>query len=163
MKELIDLYRAKQRAEHPDFPEAYLPKKKFTDKTHNGLISCIVEFLNLSGHQAERKSTTGRPIDRTKVVKDALGRTSRIGSIEWIPGTGRKGSADISATLKVTHQGRTFGISVKIEAKVGRDFQKPDQKDYQQEIEMAGGLYWLCRSFAEFKAEYDKLMAGKQD
>jgi hypothetical protein len=90
----------------------------------------------------------GRPKDNTKVVTDVLGSQRRIGSIQWLPGTITKGSADISATI--------YGRSVKIEVKI-RDKQSPDQKSYQLKIEKAGGYYWLVRSFPEFLNFYNKM------
>jgi hypothetical protein len=69
--------------------------------------------------------------------------------MKWIPGSGTKGTADISATI--------WGKSVKIEAKM-KDRQSEDQKKYQAQIERAGGLYWLVRSFKEFLTLYNQII-----
>jgi hypothetical protein len=130
-------------------PPDYVPKDKFTDKTANGLTKAIVTFLNLSGHQGERISTTGRMLDNTKVVKDALGFSRKIGSVNWIKGTGTNGSADISATIK--------GKSVKIEVKIGKDRQSEAQKVYQQNIERAGGIYMIAKTWDGFYEQYAQL------
>jgi hypothetical protein len=47
------------------------------------------------------------------------------------------------------------GRSVKVEIKIGKDFQKLNQKQYQKQVELAGGIYWIIRSFQEF---YDKYL-----
>jgi len=127
-------------------PPAYIPLTKFTDKTANGLTKCVIAWINLHGGQAERINTTGRMIDKTKVVSDALGQKRMIGSVEWQKGTGTKGSADISATIQ--------SRSVKIEVKM-KDKQSIDQIKYQNAIENAGGQYWLVHNFDEFIFHYD--------
>ena len=126
-------------------PPAQIPLTKFTDKTANGLTKCVITWINLHGGQAERINTTGRMIDKTKVVSDALGQKRMIGSVEWQKGTGTKGSADISATIQ--------GRSVKIEVKM-KDKQSIDQIKYQNAIENAGGQYWLVHNFDEFIFHY---------
>jgi hypothetical protein len=80
----------------------------------------------------------GKRIDKTKTVDTVLGRR-QIGGVSWIKGTGTKGSADISATIK--------GRSVKIEVKYGKDRQSEYQKEYQQAIETAGGVYVIAKDF----------------
>lgn len=134
------------RKKHPSCP--FLAPRKFRDDTANGLTSCIIAYLRLKGYQAERISCTGRYIDNSKVITDCLGHRRRIGSGQWIPSSGRKGSADISATIN--------GRSVKIEVKI-KDRQSKDQKAYQQDIDRAGGIYWLVRTFAEFIHHYNEL------
>ena len=127
---------------HPNVPEHAIPNPKYSDKTANGLTKCIIDFLMLSGYQAERINTMGRPIDNRKQVTDVLGRVKTIGSMTWGKSTARKGSADISATIK--------GKSVKIEVKIGKDRQSDFQKEYQKEVEWAGGIYIIAKSFQEF-------------
>jgi len=122
----------------------------------NKLTKQVIDFLTWSGHQAERISTTGRAIDQTVQVTDVLGRTRTIGGVKWIPTSGTRGSADISATIKP--QGQRYAIPVKIEVKIGRDRQSEDQKTYQERIEQSGGVYWIVREFDQFISLYDQLM-----
>ena len=70
-----------------------------------------------------------------------------IGSIEWIKGTGTNGSADISATIA--------GKSVKIEVKILKDRQSEAQKQYQADIEKAGGIYYIAKDFTSFVEWYN--------
>ena len=120
--------------------------QKHRDDTANGLTRCIIEWIRLHGGQAERINTTGVPVDRRRLVTDVLGNTRTIGSIEWRRGGGTAGSADISATIK--------SKSVKIEVKIGKDRQSPAQREYQRQIEAAGGLYYIARNFTSFVEWY---------
>jgi hypothetical protein len=148
-KRLVDLKVGELRASHPTFPEHALPKPKYSDKTANGLTKCVIDFLKLSGWQAERISNTGRFIvDNQKLIgsQSVYGKTKGT-SGKYIKGTGTNGTADISATIK--------GLSVKIEIKIGADRQSQAQKDYEQAILKAGGIYIIVKTFDEFIQWYD--------
>ena len=103
--------------------------------TANGLTQWIINFLNWNGHRATRISSAGRYI---------VGNKYEGGM--FIPGSTRKGTADISATIK--------GRSVMIEVKVGKDRPSPDQLKEQAKERAAGGLYEFCRSPEEFLELY---------
>jgi hypothetical protein len=153
MKPLDRLKHLKQEAmleSYPNVPRYALSAPKYEDKTANGLTKCIIEFLELSNHQAERINTMGRPIDNRKQVTDVIGRTKTIGSMTWGKSTATKGSADISATIQ--------GRSVKIEVKIGKDRQSEDQKVYQTNIEKSGGQYWIAKNFDDFIKKYDDFL-----
>jgi F0F1-type ATP synthase alpha subunit len=106
----------------------------------------VIDYINLSGGQAERISNTGRYIDESRIVTDVLGNRKKIGSGKYIKGTGTNGTADISATFK--------GKSIKIEIKM-KDKQSEVQKEYQQAIERAGGIYFICHNFEEFLDKFN--------
>ena len=148
LSHLKELALTHSRNRYPDLPEYARCTKSYNDRTANGLTRCIIDFLNFSGHLAERINSSGRPIDNTKIVKDVLGSQRRIGSMRWIKGTGQKGTEDISAT--------TNSRSVKIEVKM-KDRQSEDQKKYEEQVIRAGGLYWIVRSFEEFLTYYNEL------
>lgn len=131
---------------YPSVP--YPPRKKYSDRTANGLTRCILDYLTFSGYQAERINSTGRRIDKTKVVSDCLGRSRRIGSVKWIKGSGRNGT-NISATIL----GRSVKIEIKCEA-TGDRYQSAAQKSYQEEVEAAGGIYIIARTFHGFMSWY---------
>jgi hypothetical protein len=144
IKEFERMANAEARRLHPTMP--HLATRKFRDDTANNLTKSIIAFLRLKGHQAERINCTGRPLDNTKVVTDVLGDFRRVGSVKWLPTSGQKGTADISAVI--------HGCAIKIEVKM-KDRQSPDQKKYQEQVEMAGGKYWLIRSFQDFMNYYN--------
>jgi hypothetical protein len=153
MKPLDRLKHLKQESmleAYPNVPKYAISAPKYDDKTANGLTKCIIEFLQLSNHQAERINTMGRPIDNRKQVTDVIGRTKTIGSMTWGKSTATKGSADISATIQ--------GRSVKIEVKIGADRQSQDQKIYQDNIEKSGGQYWIAKNFDDFIKKYDDFL-----
>ena len=130
-------------------PPEYIVRTKYTDKTANSLTKAIVKWINLNGYQAERISTSGRWVDNSKVVTDVLGNQKKIGSGKYIKGSGTKGSADISATIK--------GRSIKIEVKM-KDKQSEAQIEYQKAIERAGGIYFIAKDFDSFYEFYSTLV-----
>lgn len=146
---LIDLQMSEAMLNYPMIPGRLLSVPKLNDNNANGLTKCIVTFLNLSGHQAERINTTGsyRP---GKQAKDCRGTMIVVEKGKFIPTTGTKGSADISATIK--------GLSVKIEIKYGKDRMSDNQRSYQQSIERAGGVYIVSHTFDDFLVWYDSFI-----
>lgn len=117
--------------------------------TTNGLTKCIIAYIRLNGWQAERINTTGRMLDNTKIVEDVCGIQRQIGSKKYIPGTGTKGSADISATIS--------GKSVKIEIKneKTKDRQSEYQRSYQSVIDLSGGVYFIATNLEMFISWFD--------
>ncbi len=128
---------------HPSFPEAYFVKKKWDDKTANGLTKAITSFIQFNGFQAERINTMGTARENKRTDGKVIGVT-------WTKGTSTAGSADISATIR--------GRSVKIEVKVGKDRQSDAQKRYQESIERAGGVYMIARDFDTFIEWFDEFI-----
>ena len=145
--QLERLHYEQAKAKNPDFHHV---KAKFRDDSANSLTTCVISFLKLKGHQAERINTMGRPVDNTRVVTDFTGRRRRIGSVTWMPSGSTPGCADISATIN--------GRSIKIEIKFGHDRQSEAQRKYQKSIENAGGIYIIARTFDQFKSWYDHFM-----
>jgi hypothetical protein len=111
--------------------------------TANGLTQWICNFLNWSGHRATRISSAGRYIPGN----------GYDGGM-FIPGSTRKGTADISATIK--------GRSVMIEVKVGKDRPSPDQLKEQAKERAAGGCYEFIHTPEEFLKLYDGFMGLRQ-
>ena len=141
-KERLDTLKLANDIErHPSFPEAYFVKKKWDDKTANGLTKAITSFIQFNGYQAERINTMG-------VARENKRTDGKVIGVTWTKGTTTAGSADISATIR--------GRSVKIEVKVGKDRQSDAQKRYQESIERAGGVYLIARDFDSFVEWFDK-------
>ena len=145
LKQLSDIQHA-YACSRTKMPTEYVVRTKYTDATANGLTKCVIDYINFSGGQAERISNTGRYIDESRIVTDVLGNRKKIGSGKYIKGTGTNGTADISATYK--------GKSIKIEIKM-KDKQSEVQKEYQQAIERAGGIYFICHTFDEFLEKFN--------
>lgn len=132
----------------PSVPVAYQAVTKWNDSSANALTKSITAFLNFNGHQAERINTMGVFRQGAKLK---VGEVIRQMPGKYTKSTGTKGSADISATIQ--------GRSVKIEVKYGKDRQSEAQKEYQQAIENAGGIYFIAKTFDEFITFYDSFIA----
>jgi hypothetical protein len=148
LKLLNELAWNKLRA-NSSMPDYAIPKPKFTDNSANALTKSIIAWIELNGYQAERINNTGRYVDNKKTVKNIMGQSITIGSGQYIPGTGTKGTADISATIK--------GKSIKIEVKYGKDRQSEAQKEYQVTIERSGGVYFIAKTFDDFYNFYQTI------
>ena len=151
IERLKSLYKVEHFRSLPNISEQCKYVPAFSDKNANSLTKCILTWLRLSGHQVERVANMGRMIDNRKIVTDCIGRQRMIGSSRWIPGTGTNGTADLHSVIK--------SKAVKIEIKIGRDRQSEAQKEYQRQIETAGGIYIIVRTFDEFLQWYDNFIS----
>lgn len=113
----------------------------------NGLTTFIINFLLWSGHRATRIAASGRLVDRPQTQASGVSLMTK----KWIPGSTRKGSADISATIK--------GRSVMLEIKTGRDRPSEHQLREQQLERASGGVYEFIHSPEEFFEVYDKIVS----
>lgn len=116
--------------------------RTYRDKKSNDLTKSIIKYIQYRGFQAERISSSGRVVGNVKTITTVTGFKQRIGSVRYIPGTSRNGTADISATIA--------GRSVKIEVKIGTDRQSDDQRAYEAEVKAAGGIYCIAKDFQTF-------------
>jgi hypothetical protein len=137
------------KEQYPLVPDHAIARTAWSDKTANGLTKMIVSFIQMSGFQAERVNTMGT-YRAAKRYKDYDGNERTIGKGKWTKSGSTPGSADISATIK--------GRSVKIEVKIGKDFQSEAQKQYQKAIENAGGTYIIAKDFDQFIDWYDNFV-----
>lgn len=132
----------KTKANFPNVPDYALPKTQYNPNSSNGLTKAILDFVNLSGFFAERTGTEGRVIDNRKTYTDVLGRQKTIGTVKRIKTSGLVGSSDLKLYIN--------GKIVAVEIKVGRDRQSQAQKEYQERMEKAGGIYLIIRDFDSF-------------
>jgi hypothetical protein len=145
------------KMKYPSVPEYARVVNVPTINSANSLTKAIKLFIILNGDQCERVSTTGRWVDDSKVYQDVIGRNVVVGGGKYIKGSGTKGSADLHSTIRI----KEYGVSVKWEVKWGKDTQKPHQKKYQQQVEKAGGLYYVVKTFEDFYQKYKRLKDGK--
>ena len=132
VKELESLADAEARKLHPTCPA--LPPRKFRDDNSNNLTSCIVKYITLNGGFESRISNQGTYNQKPR---------------KYIPGTSKRGLADIMATYN--------GLSLHLEIKHGADRQSEAQKKIESEVIRAGGLYYLARDFSSFKSWLDNI------
>ena len=138
------------RGKYPSMDARFIPLTDWKDTSANGLTKCIIFWINANGGQAERISNQGqyRAGKKIEVGTGEIQYTTELKG-KWTPGQGTKGTADISATIR--------GRSVKIEVKQ-KDKQSEVQKQYQQSIESAGGVYQIVRDFDSFVQWYEKFI-----
>lgn len=148
IKTLNYLELEEQKRKYPSVPDHCRPMPSNKANSANSLTKCVIKLIQLTGGQAERISVQGQFVDNRKVVTDVLGFKKTIGSTEYRKSSMTKGSADISASIKP--KGYNYAASVKIEIKWAKDRQSIDQKKYEQQIDLAGGVYIIVRTFEEF-------------
>ena len=125
----------------------YLEPKLPKVNESNGLTTFICNYLSWKDHRATRINVSGRLVEGKE--KQASGVT--LGVKKWIKSSTRKGTADISATIK--------GRSVMIEIKVGKDKPREDQLLEQARERKAGGVYEFIKTPDEFFALYDLVLS----
>lgn len=139
------------KQKYPNMPEAYIPKTDWTDNSANALTKCVIAWIQFNGGQAERISSQGQYREGAKIQVGSgiMAHTKQLPG-KWTPGQSTKGTADISCTIR--------GRSVKIEIKQ-KDKQSEAQKQYQQAIENAGGVYIIVRNFDDFVIWYNDFIS----
>ncbi len=123
-----------KKERYKNVPDYALPKTK-VKKSANGLTQAIINWLTLNNHFATRVSSAGRFLTNRKI---------------YIPSTTRKGTADIHAIIKGKH--------VSIEVKIGKDRMSEAQIHMKQEIEKAGGVYYVAKDFDSFHKWYKQII-----
>lgn len=151
LAKLSELAEERLKEQYSSIPDYAIPKKKYTDKTSNGLTKCVVDFVNFNNYQAERINSTGRQINTRKRINYGLGGSGTVRGAKWIKSSSQNGTADISATIK----GRSVKIEIKCKA-TGDKYQSQAQKDYQTKVQQAGGVYIIVRTFEGFYNWYQK-------
>jgi len=133
---------------YPSMRPELIPLTDWKDSSANSLTKCIIFYINALGGQAERISSQGQYREGKK-IKVGTGEVQYEKQLpgKWTPGQSTKGTADISATIR--------GRSIKIEVKQ-KDKQSEHQKNYQKQIEMAGGIYKIFRDFDTFADWYEE-------
>jgi len=144
LQSLAELSYQEQKKKHQRVPTYAIVKPKYSDKTANELTRAIIDYICLKVDQAERVTSMRR------VLNQGLKQ-------QYIPTTGQKGTADISATKLIEIDGRKIGVRVAIEVKIGRDKQSGAQRDYQYQIQQAGGVYIIATSFEQFIESWNKI------
>ena len=136
LKELGKLADQLNAEKHPLLPPHALVKKRFKDTTANELTKTIIWDMYHVRQGVAYRINNGAVYDVKKKV--------------YRKGVQRKGVPDIIGII----DGRFFGIEVKI----GADRQSADQKEIEREINDAGGVYFVAKSYDDYLAkiaEYD--------
>ena len=123
-------------------PVKYIPPVKFKVSKANDLTKTILAYIRLSGNYADRINNTG--IYDVKIGKFRKSNT-------------RKGIADIMASKRIEHEGRTFAVQVAIEIKVGNDRLSEHQERMRDEIQQKGGVYIVARDWDGFYKDWEAI------
>ncbi len=111
--------------------------------TANGLTRAIINYLTWEGWRATRINSQGQLVKGAERQESGNILTVR----QWRPGSTRKGTADISATIN--------GRSVMFEVKVGKDKPSSYQLAEQARERKAGGIYEFIHTIEEFFTWYN--------
>ena len=144
---LLQLTEAIHQQKFKDHPHCetrkeLFPTRPFTEKGANELTRSIEAFIRYTGNYADRINNTG--IYDAKLKKFRKSNT-------------RRGIADVMATKKIEHQGRYFAITVAIEIKYGNDKLSEYQLRIKDDIERAGGVYLVARTWEQFINDWNKI------
>ncbi len=147
---------AHQRFQRKNYPTATRDfgcvPTSFPDVTKaNGLTRAIINYLTWSGWRATRINSQGQLIKAAE--RQESGNIITVN--KWRPGSTRKGTADISATIN--------GRSVMLEIKTGRDKPSEYQLAEQGRERKAGGVYEFIYSIEQFFEWYNMNVAIWKD
>jgi len=135
LKELSKLANELKAEKHPDVPSFALVKKAFKDATANELTKTIIFDMYWVREGLAYRINNGAIYDTKRQV--------------YRKGVQRKGIPDIIGIIN----GRFIGIEVKI----GRDRQSADQKEVEREINEAGGVYFIAKSYDDYLEKISKI------
>lgn len=129
LQKLDNLCYQSKLDQFPNMPIKAIVKEKFTDKDTNSLTRCITTFMKLKNHYIVRINTQGQVRGNIRTFS-----------------TTQKGTSDLHGIINSIH--------ISIELKMKGDTQSKDQAETQRQIEQAGGVYLLIRSFEQFYKFY---------
>jgi hypothetical protein len=109
--------------------------RKYSEKDANKLTDAIKRWFELSDGQVSRVNSQGQYDPRTKKMR--FSHSTR-------------GAADLSCI----YQGR----AIEIEIKFGKDRQSDVQKEYQEKVERAKGIYLIVRTWEDFIQQMSKVV-----
>lgn len=112
-------------------------------QTHKGMEEASYNFIKWIGGATTDTPTTGTPRFETQLVN---GKPARV-QVGYMRAKGGRGKADHDIIYK--------GVNFKVDFKVGKDTQKPEQLKYQKRVEKAGGYYFLIHNMFELYAVID--------
>lgn len=128
----------------------YTPPKYPKILTSNGMMTYISNLLNWLGHRCTRINVSGRLIEAPQKQASGVSLMTK----KYMHSSTRKGTADLSSTIKINGVGR----SVMWEIKAGNDRPSENQLEEQKREQEAGGEYFFVHSIEDFLTIYDGLL-----
>lgn len=123
------------------FNKAFPIGKKKKQSPANELTTAIIKYVFSIGGAA-RRINNGAVYDPGKEI--------------FRQGT-KRGTEDIICTIPIVVSGKKIGLHVGVEVKIGKDRQSDYQKEREQEIRKAGGVYLIAKTFDQIRVEIDKI------
>jgi hypothetical protein len=156
LKLLYAFMLADNRNRYPNNPYPLRPKHYNLRNTAD-FTRAITKFIQLHGFQANMINPKVRFVNNSFYTTDILGHRLKIGSNSWIGGALSNGAPIVTATI--------LGRSVKLEIRnTATQFRQSEaQKQYQHQIEQAGGIYFIVNSFGEFANWFYEMIGGDHD
>ncbi len=144
-KQYSAAHRRYQEQEYPTATRDFgcVPTSFPDTQKANGLTRAIINYLTWEGHRATRINSQGQLVKGQE--RQESGNIITVN--KWRPGSTRRGSADISATIN--------GRSVMLEVKTGRDKPSEYQLAEQARERKAGGIYEFIHTIEEFFEWYN--------
>ena len=144
---LLQLTEAIHQQKFKDHPHCearkeLFPTRPFTEKGANELTRSIEAFIRYTGNYADRINNTGIYDPKTKKFRRS---------------NTRRGIADVLATKRIEHQGRFSVMTAAIERKYGNDKLSEYQLRIKDDIERAGGIYLVARTWDQFINDWNKI------
>lgn len=118
-------------------------KKSYKPSPASILTDEVIRFVKANGGTARRVNSMG-------IYDEVLNK--------WRTSMTRRGYEDVDATMCVRFGNLKFGFKIGVEIKIGGDTQSQYQKKRQQELEAAGGQYWIIKDFDTFTKTYSDYM-----
>lgn len=145
LKEFEQAYHSFKYSEST-VPEHAQPRKKFSDKKANDLTKLVLAYFEFKKVKAWRQSSEGRYI-QGRHYTDWQGRKGQEKGMFIPRSKAAVGIGDVSFVISNgPHKGR-FGSC---EIKIGKDRQRPEQKQFQAEIEASGAIYFIAKDWESF-------------
>lgn len=133
-----------QKYKNSKVPAHAQPRKPFQENSANALTKTILAYFEFNGVKAWRQASDGRFI-RGKEYTDWAGRP-REEKGTFIPRSkAAKGIGDVASVVK--------GLFISWEVKIKKDYQKPDQKEFQSDLEKSGGKYHIVKDWESFYSQ----------
>ena len=144
LQQLTEAIHQQKFKDHPhcETRKELFPTRPFTEKGANELTRSIEAFIRYTGNYADRINNTGIYDPKTKKFRRS---------------NTRRGIADVMATKRIEHQGRYFAITVAIEIKYGNDKLSEYQLRIKDDIERAGGVYLVARTWEQFINDWNQI------
>jgi len=128
----MSIFKTEQELERERIHSMLGPKKGKKPSESSALTDAVIKYIKLHGGVAYRINTVG-------VYDEKLGGLRNSGM--------KKGLPDVIGIYK----GRFLGVEIK----VGKDRQSDHQKDREVEINQAGGVYLIAKTFDQIKPLLD--------